>query len=154
MVTGGGIMVWGCMMTQGVGHLALVSGTLHSSGYIDLLENSMIPCTHGLCVSNDFIFQQDNARCHTSRESMAWFEENETDVMTWPAQCPDLNPIENLWDELGRRIDGYTPRNKEELGENVKNQMVQDHYRCDKETCWIHAQKAASCYCCRGCSHK
>ena len=119
---GGGIMVWGCMMTQGVGHLAMVSGTLNSSGYIDLLENSMIPSAHGLCVSDDFIFQQDNARCHTSRESMAWFEENETNVMTWPAQSPDLNPIENLWDELGRRIDGYTPRNKEELWENVKNE--------------------------------
>ena len=37
------------MMTQGVGHLALVSGTLNSSGYIDWLENSMIPSTHGLC---------------------------------------------------------------------------------------------------------
>ena len=49
---GGGIMVWGCMMTQGVGHLALVSGTLNSSGYIDLLENSMILGTHGLCVSD------------------------------------------------------------------------------------------------------
>ena len=44
---GGGIMVWGRMMTQGVGHLALVSGTLNSSGYIDLLENAMIPSTHG-----------------------------------------------------------------------------------------------------------
>ena len=46
---GGGIMVWGCMMTQGEGQITLVSGTLNSSGYIDLLENSMIPSTHGLC---------------------------------------------------------------------------------------------------------
>ena len=32
---GGGIMVWGCMMTKGVGHLALVSGNLNSTGYYD-----------------------------------------------------------------------------------------------------------------------
>ena len=35
------------MMTKGVGHLALVSGNLNSCGYIDLLENAMIPSTHG-----------------------------------------------------------------------------------------------------------
>ena len=56
---------------------------------------------------------------------MTWFEENEIDVMTWPAQSPDLNPIENLWDELGRRIDGYTSRNREELWENVKNEWYE-----------------------------
>ena len=45
-----------------------------------------------------------------------------TNVMTWPGQSPDLNPIENLCDELGRRIDGYTQRNKEDLWENGKTQ--------------------------------
>ena len=105
-----------------MGHLALVSGTLNSSGYIDLLENAMIPSTHGLSVSDDFIFQQDNARCHTSRESMAWFEEKEINVMTWPAQSPDLNPIEQLWDELGSRIDRYTLRNKQQLWEIVRDE--------------------------------
>ena len=42
--------------------------------------------------------------------------------MTWPAQSPDINPIENLWDELGRRLDGYTPRNKQQLWEIVKDE--------------------------------
>ena len=72
--------------------------------------------------TDDFIFQQDNARCHTSRESMAWFEDNEIDVMTWPAESSDINPIENLWDELGRRLDGYTPRNKKQLWKIMKDE--------------------------------
>ena len=53
---------------------------------------------------------------------MAWFEETELNVMTWPAQSPDLNPIENLWDELGKGLDGYTPRNKQQLWEILKDE--------------------------------
>ena len=41
--------------------------------------------------------------------------------MTWPAQSPDLNPIEHLWDQLGRRLDRYTPRNKQQLWEIVRD---------------------------------
>ena len=65
-------MVWGCMTAKGVGHLALVPGTLNSSGYIDILENAMMLSSHGLGIMEDFIFQQDNARCHTSRETLSY----------------------------------------------------------------------------------
>ena len=42
--------------------------------------------------------------------------------MAWPAQSPDMNPIENLWDELGRRLDGHMPQNKGQLWEVVKDE--------------------------------
>ena len=42
--------------------------------------------------------------------------------MTWPAQSPDLNPIEHLWDHLKRRLGGYEnpPGGMEELWERVQ----------------------------------
>ncbi|GFV47814.1 transposable element Tcb1 transposase [Trichonephila clavipes] len=37
--------------------------------------------------------------------------------LVWPARSPDLNPIENVWDALGRQVSGrkYPPTNKNTL---------------------------------------
>lgn len=42
-------------------------------------------------------------------------EDNILEIMTWPPQSPDLNPIEKLWDELDRRVRQRAPTSKQQL---------------------------------------
>ncbi|KAI2657184.1 Transposable element Tc1 transposase [Labeo rohita] len=68
----------------------------------------------------DFIFQQDLAPAHTAKSTKNWLNDHGVGVLDWPANSPDLNPIENLWGTVKRKMRNKRSKNADELKATVK----------------------------------
>ena len=79
------------------------------------------------------IFQQDNDPKHTSKKAKKCLEDLNMNVLEWPPQSPDLNPIEHLWDVLKRRLGSYStpPQGVHELWQRVEEEWR----KISKEEC-------------------
>ena len=108
------------MAESGIGRLKLVSGMMNGTKYIDVLENQMLPSARSLFSDDDWIFQDDNAPCHCGKKVQHWYGTHKVERMDWPAQSPDLNLSENLWNRVSCHIVGKNkPETRRELTEQV-----------------------------------
>ena len=88
--------------------------------YISILESNLKSSARLLRLGSNFVFQQDNDPKHTAKKTVEFLEKQNVNVLDWPSQSPDLNPIENLWSILDRKIGERSFTRKEALKEAVQ----------------------------------
>ena len=99
---GGSVMVWGGIMGRRKTNLIVEQGNLNAQGYINqILQPEAVPFLqrHGPA-----ILMYDNARPHVARICRQFLNRNNVNLLPWPAMSPDMNPIEHIWDYLGRKV--------------------------------------------------
>jgi hypothetical protein len=112
------LMIWGCISSEGPGQLYKVEGSMNSTQYCEVIGNCLLPQAQTWYPQLEWIFQQDNAPCHTSRVTRNYLQQVGVNVLQWPPNSPDLNPIETAWALLKKEFHNETVV-KERLWQNV-----------------------------------
>ena len=112
-------MFWGFFTVLGPGSLIPIEGMMNSDKYKDILANYLLP----ILSDNDFrarrVFQQDLASCNTSKKMQTFFAQTDINLLDWPGNSPDLNPIENLRAIIKRKLSKYDCSTKTSLIEAI-----------------------------------
>lgn len=140
---GGSVMVWGGISWDDRSPLVFVPGTMTGVRYLnDILAEHAIP--FGLrSIGPGFIYQDDNARPHRAAIVNNFHQEHLEYVhMDWPARSPDLNPIEHIWDQIGRSVQNRQPANLVDLRtflleewENLPQIRIRQLFRSMRRRC-------------------
>jgi hypothetical protein len=99
---GGGIKMWGLFSWNGLGPLVMLHRNINAEEYKDILTCCILSMVEDQFGDDDCLHQHDSAPCHKARHVREWCVDNNIPQMDWPAQSPDLDPVEHVWDELER----------------------------------------------------
>ncbi|GFW75786.1 transposable element Tc1 transposase [Trichonephila clavipes] len=101
---GRGVLVWGGIMLGSRTDLHIFdAGSVNGIRYCNEILLPYVRLFRG-AMGLQFLFMDDNAPCHRTVAVEQLLESEDIERMDWAARSPDLNPIEHVWDFLGRRL--------------------------------------------------
>ena len=84
---------WGHIMPP---HIFEVGLKVNTKAYLDVLKSVVIPWSNQVAGGRPWVWQQDSAPAHKSKETQAWLQKECYDFVAF-SQCPpspDLNPLD------------------------------------------------------------
>uniref|UniRef100_A0AAZ3RIZ3 Uncharacterized protein n=1 Tax=Oncorhynchus tshawytscha TaxID=74940 RepID=A0AAZ3RIZ3_ONCTS len=75
---------------EGTGRLVRIEGKMKEAKYREILDDNLL---QDLRLGRRFTFQQDNDPKHTTKTTRVWLQDKSLNVLEWPSQRLDLNPI-------------------------------------------------------------
>ena len=113
------IMIWGAISVHGTSRLHIVEGMMNSQQYVEVLEKRFFPQLLDWFPDGNAVLMHDGAPCHRSAMVSRYLEGHGLEVLPWPGNSPDMNPIEGLWKDLKDKISREGVTNKRELTERL-----------------------------------
>jgi len=116
------VSIWGCFSARGIGDIAIFTENLDSKLLVSILQNKLLPSAARIFKNETWYFLQDNAPVHKSSLVSRWLFNHGIQELEHPPYSPDCNPIENLWNNLKRRVEQRNAKNVEELKVHIKEE--------------------------------
>jgi transposase len=101
-------------LSVGVGDYNIFNENLNADIYENILAEHLV-----VSYKDELFYQQDNHSVHKSKKITQFMKDNNISVIDWPAYSPDINPIENLWSIIKRKLKEKT-LTKENFDASIK----------------------------------
>ncbi len=114
------VHMWACIAVNGVGEYEMFEENLDSVLLKQILNRHLLSSALSLFGDNSWWYFADNDPKHTSKIVKNWLFTHGIQCIDVPPYAGDLNCIENIWNDLARRVESHNATTKQQMIENIK----------------------------------
>src|SRR5579871_1754444 len=118
------VYIYGCFSEEGFRNIYCFTDNLNAELLYTIYKTTLLPSARKFFGrdNHSWFLQEDNDPKHISGKAESWRDEHQVKRISWPAQSPDLNPIENVWTVLKANISNYKPTSVKDLIRIIKKE--------------------------------